>query len=143
MTRVELQALMQTPADTMVPWGPGGKLIPVGDAIHAALRGDGQGVEITPAQPALGQPGNQAGPGGIRISQAAVNNLTQAQYDELSRTGHLQGVTNSENGRALVHVTQGGSYSTGFSLDETGQVGPARPIDLRDFHNPDAPASSK
>jgi hypothetical protein len=141
MNRTELQALMTADPNTLIR-SVNGKLITVGDAIHAALRGEGQGVEITPAQPASTQPGQAASPG-IRISQAAVNALSEAQYQELQTTGHLQGVTNSGNGRAIVHVTQGGSHSVSFALDDTGQVGPGRPIDLRDFHNPDAPASSK
>jgi hypothetical protein len=138
MTALELKALLTADPSTLVR-GANGRMIPVGDAIYAALKGEGRGVEITPAQPAPAQPGQVAGPG-IRISQKAVDALTPAQYAELQSTGHLQGVTNSENGRAIVHVTQGGSHSVSLSFDpETGKVGPGRSLDLRDF---DAPAGA-
>jgi len=136
MNRIELQALMQTPPDTLVPWGPNGQVITVGEALHRLMKGDG--VDITPAQPAPGQPGQPAGPN-IRISQEAVNALSEAQYQELKATGHLQGLTNSDNGRAYVDVSRGGSHSASFTLDETGAVGPGRGLDLRDF---DPPAGS-
>ena len=141
MSPLELKSLMTADPATLIR-GANGKMITVGDAIYAALKGEGQGVEIQPAQPASVQPGHAASPG-IKISQAAVDQLSEAQYRELSETGHLAGVTNSLAGRAMIHVTTGGSYSTSFSLDETGTVGPARPMDLRDFQNPDAPASTK
>jgi hypothetical protein len=134
MNRIELEALMRTPSDTLVPWGPGGKIVTVGEAIKHVLRGDG--MEVSPAAPAPGQPGHQAGPN-IRISQEAVNALSEAQYQELQATGHLQGVTNSDNGRAVVRVTRGGSHSVSLSFDpETGKVGPGRGLDLRDFSDP-------
>jgi hypothetical protein len=137
MNRIELEALMKTPSDTLVPWGPNGQVITVGEAIKHVLKGDG--MEVSPAAPAPGQPGHQAGPN-IRISQAAVDQLSEAQYQELKATGHLSGVTNSLNGRAVVRVTQGGSHSVSLSFDpETGKVGPGRGLDLRDF---DAPAGS-
>jgi hypothetical protein len=141
MTELELRALMTADPKTLIR-GANGKMITVGDAIYAALKGEGQGVEISPAAPAPAQPSQVASPG-IRISQKAVDALSPAQYEELKTTGHLQGVSNSENGRATVHVTQGGSHSVSFTLNDTGEVGPARPIDLRDFHDPNAPASSK
>jgi hypothetical protein len=132
MNKIELQTLMTTPPDTLVPWGPGGKLITVGEALHRVLKGEG--VEITPAQPAPAQPGLS---GGIRISQEAVNALSEAQYQELKETGHLQGLTNSDNGRGTVHVSQGGSHTVSFSFDpDTGKVGPGRGLDLRDFDDP-------
>jgi hypothetical protein len=137
MNRIELEALMKTPSDTLVPWGPGGQVITVGEALRHVLRGDG--MEVSPAAPAPGQPGHQAGPN-IRISQEAVNALSEAQYQELKATGHLAGVTNSLNGRAVVRVTQGGSHSVSFTLDETGKVGPGRDLDMRDAFDP---ASSK
>jgi hypothetical protein len=136
MNRIELEALMKAPADTLVPWGPNGQVITVGEALKHVLRGDG--MEVTPAAPAPGQPGHQAGPN-IRISQEAVNALSEAQYQELKATGHLQGVTNSDNGRAVVHVSRGGSHSVNLSFDpETGKVGPGRGLDLRDFSDPTA-----
>jgi hypothetical protein len=133
LNRIELEAMMKANPNDLMLWD--GRVMTVAEALGRVLKGDG--VEVAPAAPAPGQPGYQAGPN-IRISQEPVNNLTQAQYDELSRTGHLQGVTNSENGRAIVRVSQGGSYSTGFTLDETGKVGPGRPMDLRDFQDPAA-----
>jgi hypothetical protein len=66
MNRIELEALMKAPADTLVQWGPNGQVITVGEALKHVLRGDG--MEVTPAAPAPGQPGHQAGPN-IRISQ--------------------------------------------------------------------------
>jgi hypothetical protein len=137
MNALEMNVLMSTDPNTLVPWGPGGQIITVGEALRHVLRGDG--MEVSPAAPpAPGQPGHQAGPN-IRISQAAVNALSEGQYQELKATGHLQGLTNSDNGRAVVHVTRGGSHSTNFTLDEMGEVGPGRPMDLRDF---DAAAGS-
>jgi hypothetical protein len=105
-------------------------VITIGEALRHAMRGDG--VEISPAQPVQAQPGLPAGPN-IRISQEAANKLGDAQYKELEQTGHIQGLTNSDNGRAYVHVRQGGVHSVNLSLDETGKVGPGRPMDLRDF----------
>ena len=115
MNRIELEALMRTPSDTLVPWGPNGQVITVGEALRHVLRGDG--MEVAPAAPAPGQPGHQAGSPNIRISQEAVNALSEAQYQELKATGHLQGVTNSDNGRAVVHVSRGGSHSVNLSFD--------------------------
>jgi hypothetical protein len=134
MTELEMRVLMTTDPNTLVPWGPGGQVITVGEALRHVLRGDG--VEITPAQPAPAQPGQAVGPN-VRISQAAVDNLSQAQYDELSRTGHLQGVTNSETGRAIVHVSRGGTVTIQRSFNpETGAVEAGRGLDLRDFDDP-------
>jgi len=132
LNRIELEAMMKANPNDLMRWD--GRVMTVAEALGRVLKGDG--MEVSPAQPAPGQLGHQAGPN-IRISQAAVDQLSQAQYDELKATGHLQGVTNSDNGRAVVRVSQGGSYSTGFTLDETGKVGPGRGLDLRDF---DAPA---
>ena len=111
-------------------------MITVGDAIYSVLKGEGQGVDVMPAAPAPGEPGHQAGGPNLRISQRAVDALSEAQYQELKDTGHLAGLTNSLNGRAQVHVRQGGSYSTSFTLDEEGKVGPGRGLDLRDFQDP-------
>jgi hypothetical protein len=110
------------------------------------MNGD-DGAIVEPAQPAQTgqpiQPSHQAGPGGpaLRISQEAANALPQAKYDELARTGHIQGLTNSDNGRAVVHVrNSSGAVESRFSFDpETGKVQPGRPMDLRDF---DAPAGT-
>jgi len=101
MNRIEIEAMMKANPNDLMLWD--GRVMTVAEALGRVLKGDG--VEVTPAAPAPGQPGHQAGPN-IRISQEAVNNLTQAQYDELSRTGYLQGVTNSDNGRAVVRVSQ-------------------------------------
>jgi hypothetical protein len=132
---MQLRALMQTDGSTPVIYN--GRSMLLQDALAARMRGDGQGVDIQPAQPAPVQPGQAAGPG-IRISQAAVEALSPAQYEELKTTGHLQGVTNSENGRAIVHVTTGGSYTSQHSFNqETGVVEPGRGVDLRDFYPDD------
>jgi hypothetical protein len=138
MNALEMKTLMTMPEHTLVPWGPGGQVITVGEALRHLLRGEG--VEIAPAQPVPGQPGQpHAGPN-ITISQVAVDSLSQAQYDELQQTGHLQGLTNSDNGRANVHVRQGGSISIQRSFNpETGAVEAGRGLDLRDF---DPPAGS-
>jgi hypothetical protein len=128
LNRIELEAMMKADGNDLMVWE--GRVMTVADALGRIMKGEG--MEVAPAQPAPGQPGHPAGPN-IRISQEAVNALSEAQYQELKATGHLQGVTNSENGRAVVRVTQGGSYSTGFTLDETGKVGPGRGLDLRDF----------
>jgi hypothetical protein len=128
LNRIELEAMMKADGNALMLWE--GRVMTVAEALGRVLKGDD--MEVSPAAPAPGQPGHQAGPN-IRISQAAVDQLSEAQYQELKATGHLQGVTNSENGRAVVRVSQGGSYSTGFTLDELGKVGPGRPMDLRDF----------
>jgi hypothetical protein len=132
---IELEAMMKANPNDLMIWDD--RVMTVAEALGRVLKG-GDGVEVTPVAPAPGQPGHQAGGPNIRISQAAVDQLSQAQYDELKATGHLAGVTNSENGRAVVRVSQGSSYSTGFTLDETGKVGPGRPMDLRSFHDPAA-----
>jgi hypothetical protein len=131
LNRIELEAMMKANPNDLMLWDR--RVMTVAEALGRVLKGDG--MEVSPAQPAPGQPGHQAGPD-IRISQAAVDQLSQAQYDELQSTGHLQGVTNSENGRAVVRVSQGGSHSVSFTLDETGKVGEGRGLDLRDFQDP-------
>ena len=134
MSRIELEAMMKANPNDLMLWD--GRTMTVAEALGRVLKGGG--VEVMPVAPAPGQPGYQTG---VKISQEAVNNLTQAQYDELSRTGHLEGLTNSLTGKAIVRVSQGGSYSTGFTLDETGKVGAGRGLDLRDFLDPNAPAT--
>jgi hypothetical protein len=131
--RIALEAMMKADGNDLMVWD--GRVMTVADALGRIMKGDG--MEIAPAQPAPGQPGHQAGPN-IRISQEAVNALSEQQYQELKSTGHLQGVTNSDNGRAVVHVSRGGSHSTSFTLDEAGKVGPGRPMDLRSFQDPAA-----
>jgi hypothetical protein len=134
LNRIELEAMMKANPNDLMLWE--GRTMTVAEALGRVLKGEG--MEVAPAVPAPGQPGHQAGPN-IRISQAAVNALSEAQYQELKATGHLQGVTNSDNGRAVVRVTRGGSYSANFSFDpETGALGPGRGIDLRDFDDPAA-----
>lgn len=136
MNRIEIEAMMKANPNDLMLWD--GRVMTVAEALGRVLKGDG--VEVTPAAPAPGQPGHQAGPN-IRISQEAVNNLTQAQYDELSRTGYLQGVTNSDNGRAVVRFSQGGSIQVQRSFNpETGAVEAGRGLDMRDFHDPAAGA---
>jgi hypothetical protein len=135
LNRIELEAVMKANPNDLMLWD--GRTMTVAEALGRVLKGDG--MEVSPAAPAPGQPGHPASGPNIQISQAAVNALTEAQYQELKATGHLQGVTNSENGRAIVRVSQGAFYSTSFTLDETGKVGEGRGLDLRDF---DAPAGS-
>jgi hypothetical protein len=134
LNRLEMQALMQSPPDTIVTYN--GRLITAGEALGRILRGDG--VEITPAQPAPAQPGQPAGPN-IRISQEAVNALSEQQYQELKETGHLQGLTNTDNGRCTVRVSRGGSIEVHRAFNpETGTIEPGRPLDLRHFYDPAA-----
>ena len=136
MTRIEIEAMMKANPNDLMLWD--GRVMTVAEALGRVLKGDG--VEVTPVAPAPGQPGHQAGPN-IRISQEAVNNLTQAQYDELQQTGHLQGVTNSDNGKAIVRVSRGGSLSIQRSFNpETGAVEAGRGLDMRDFFDPAAGA---
>jgi hypothetical protein len=133
MNRMELQALMTAPPDTIMAHPFTGKPATVGEVLKSILRGEGAAVLPTSPQP--GQPGYSPGPN-ITISQEAINALSQTQYDELKATGQLQGLTTTNAGRAYVHVTRGGSHSVNFTLDETGEVGPGRPMDLRDFDHP-------
>jgi hypothetical protein len=129
--RMALQTLMQSPQDTVVTYA--GKQMMVSDALGRMMKGDG--AAIVPA-PAPAQPG---APTGLTISQRAVDALTAEQYKELEATGHLQGLTNSDNGRAIVHVRDSsGTVTSRFSFNvETGAIEPGRLMDLRDF---DAPA---
>jgi ABC-type transport system substrate-binding protein len=133
MNRLELQALMQAPSDTVMTHPFTGKPATVAEVLKAIMRGEGAAVH--PIAPQPGQPGYSPGPN-ITISQEAVNALPEEQYQELKQTGYIQGLTSSDNGRAFVHVSKGGSHSTSFTLDETGKVGPGRPMDLRDFQDP-------
>jgi len=136
MNRMELQALMTAPPDTIMANPFTGKPATVGEVLKSILRGEG--AAVAPVQPAPGQPGHQAGPN-IRISQEAANKLGDAQYGELERTGHIQGLTNSDNGRAFVHVRQGGTISVQRSFNpETGAVEAGRGLDMRNFHDPAA-----
>lgn len=136
MTRMEMQALMQADSNDIMIHPFTGKPATIAEVLKAILRGEG--AAVLPVSPQPGQPGYSPGPN-LTISQEAVNALSQSQYDELKQTGRLQGLTTSDAGRAFVHVSQGGSHSTSFTLDETGAVGPGRPMDLRDF---DPPAGS-
>jgi hypothetical protein len=136
MTLLEMRALMTTPPDTIMPHPFTGKPATVGEVLKAIM--NGEGAAVVPVQHQPGQPGYSPGPN-LTISQDAINALSQTQYDELKATGQLQGLTTTDAGRAYVHVRQGGSHSTSFTLDEKGEVGPGRGLDLRDF---DAPAGS-
>jgi hypothetical protein len=134
MNALEIKTLMTMPSDTLVPWGPNGKVITVGEVLKHVLRGEG--VEIAPGALPGATAQQPAGPN-IRISQEAANRLSDAQYKELEQTGHIQGLTNSDNGRAIVHVRQGGSVQISRSFNpETGAVEEGRPMDLRDFDPP-------
>jgi hypothetical protein len=129
---------MQSPQDTVVTYD--GRPMLVSTALKHMLNG-GDAAVVT-AQPAQqpGQPGQgQPGAPGLTISQRAADALSQKQYDELKQTGHIQGLTNSDNGRAMISMrNSSGTVQSRFSFDpETGKVEPGRPIDLRDF---DAPA---
>jgi hypothetical protein len=141
MNRIELEAMMKSNPNELMTWN--GRTRTIGEHLRAIFKGEGAVVE--PAQPAQTgpiQPSHQAGPGGpaLRISQAAADALPQAQYDELASTGHIQGLTRSDNGRAAVHVrNSSGVVESRFSFDpETGKVGPGRGIDMRMFHDPAA-----
>jgi hypothetical protein len=140
LNRLEMEALMKTDGSTPVLFN--GKQMLLQDALTARMRGEGGAV--VEAAPPTGpvQPSHQAGPGGpaLRISQAAADALPQAQYEELERTGHIQGLTRSDNGRAVVHVrNSSGTVQSRFSFNpETGAVEPGRPMDTRMFHDPSA-----
>jgi hypothetical protein len=138
MNKLELQALMTADPNTIMTHPFTGKPAAIGEVLKAILNGEGMTLQVAPTHLAPAQPGQHAGPN-LRISQAAINALTEAQYQELKETGHLQGLTNSDNGRAYVHVRQGGSHTVRLSFDpETGAVGPERPLDMRDFTDPAA-----
>jgi hypothetical protein len=133
MTKLEMQALMTADPNEIMAHPFTGRPATVAEVLRAILRGEG--AAVLPVSPQPGQPGYSPGPN-ITISQEAVNALSQSQYDELKATGQLQGLTTTDAGRAFVHVSQGGSHSTSFTLDETGTVGPGRGLDLRDFEDP-------
>jgi hypothetical protein len=82
MNRMELQALMTAPPDTIMAHPFTGKPATVSEVLKAILRGEGAAVVPIPPQP--GQPGYSPGPN-ITISQEAINALDQTQYDELRR----------------------------------------------------------
>jgi hypothetical protein len=130
MNRIELESLMKANPNEIMTWN--GRTRTIGEHLRALFKGEGAVVEAAP----------QAGPGGpaLRISQAAADALPQAQYDELASTGHIQGLTRSDNGRAVVHVrNSSGTVQSRFSFNpETGAVEPGRPMDTRMFHDPSA-----
>jgi hypothetical protein len=134
MTKLEMQALMTADPNEIMAHPFTGKPATVAEVLGAIIRGEG--AEIAPVQPQAGQPGHQAGPN-IRISQESANQLSEANYQELERTGHILGLTKRDD-RTFVHVSRGGSYSTSFTLDERGEVGPGRPMDLSQFDDPNA-----
>jgi hypothetical protein len=133
MNRIELQAIMTADPNEIMVHPFTGKPATVAEVLKAIMRGEGAAVLPVPPQP--GQPGYSPGPN-LTISQEAVNDLSPSQYDELKQTGYIQGLTNSDAGCAYVHVSQGGSHSVSFTLDETGKVGSGRGLDLRDFDDP-------
>ena len=138
LNRIELEAMMKAKPDDLMLYD--GRVITVAEALGHIMRGEG--AEVAP--PAItAQPGQHTSPN-VRISQEAANKLSDALYQELEQTGHIQGLTRTDAGRAYVHVRQGGSLSIQRSFDpETGEVGLGRGLDMRDFFDPNAPASSK
>jgi hypothetical protein len=135
MTLLEMRALMTAPPETIMAHPVTGRPATVAEVLKSIMRGEGAAVVPVPPQP--GQPGYRAGPN-LTISQEAINALSEQQYQELKSTGQLAGLTTTDAGKASVHVSKGGSHSVSLTLDETGKVGPARPIDLRLFHDPNA-----
>jgi hypothetical protein len=132
MNRIELEALMKADSNEMLTLN--GRTRTVAEHLGAIFKGEG--AVVTTAPPAQ-QPGQPSGGTNLTISQRGVDQLSQAQYDELKRTGEIEGLTTPI--RSIhVHVRQGGAIESRFSFDpETGKVQPGRAMDLRDF---DAPA---
>jgi hypothetical protein len=140
--RLAIQTLMTSPETTEVIYN--GRPVLVSEALRHMLQGD-DAVVMSPAAPPalpgqLGHPGGGPGPN-LTISQRAVDNLSPAQYEELKTTGHLQGLTNSDQGRALITVrNSSGTVHSRFTFNpETGAIEPGRALDFSDF---DAPAGS-
>jgi hypothetical protein len=118
MTKLEMHALMTANPNEIMAHPFTGKPATVAEVIKAILRGEGAAVVPVPPQP--GQPGYRTGPN-LTISQEAINALSEQQYQELKATGELSGLTTTDAGRAYVHVSQGGSHSLSFTLDEGGK----------------------
>jgi hypothetical protein len=133
MNLLEMRALMTADPNEIMAHPFTGKPATVAEVLRAIMRGEG--AAVAPVQHQPGQPGYSPGPN-LTISQDAVNALSEQQYHELKSTGQLQGLTTTDAGRAYVHVSRGGSHSVSFTLDETGEVGPGRGLDLRDFDPP-------
>jgi hypothetical protein len=114
------------------------------DALKHMMNGR-DGAVVEPAQPAQTgqpiQPSHQAGPGSpkLTISQEAANALPQAKYDELQKTGHIDGLTRPYQG-TRVHVrNSSGTVESRFAFNpETGAVEQGRGMDMRMFHDPNA-----
>jgi hypothetical protein len=110
-----------------IPW-KGGR-VTIGEAIKDMLKGD-EGAVVAKPQPQA-TPGQQTAPG-VKPSQAAFDGLSQKQYDELSATGGIEGVTRPLDTR--VSVRQGGSLEIRRSFNpDTGAVEAGRPADWPDF----------
>jgi hypothetical protein len=94
------------------------------------------GAVVEPAQPAQTgqpiQPSHQAGPGGpkLTISQDAANALPQAKYDELARTGHIQGLTiaTMDSPSCTCATAQGPSRAGSLSILRRGRFSPAEAL---------------
>jgi hypothetical protein len=151
--RMALQTLMTTPEDTVVTYA--GRQMLVSDALRHMLNGGDAVTVHIPANTAgrLGpnDPGRQPGTPGqlsvgpqIQISQAATDALSGAQYAEFQRTGGIEGLTGPIEG-TRVHVRNStGTVESRFSFNpETGAVEAGRGLDMRHFHDPDAPAETK
>jgi hypothetical protein len=135
MTLLELKSLMTTPSDTIMAHPVTGKPATVAEVLKSIMRGEGAAVVPVPPQP--GQPGYRAGPN-LTISQAAINALSEQQFQELKSTGQLAGLTTTDAGKATIHVTTGGSYTSQHSFNpETGAVEQGRGVNLRQFYPDD------
>jgi hypothetical protein len=131
MNRIEIETLMKTDGNQILTLN--GKTRTVAEHLGAIFKGEGALVTTAPTAQ---QPGQPTGGTSLKISQRGVDQLSQANYDELKSTGEIEGLTTPIRS-TYVHVRQGGSMQSNFSFDETGKVGPGRGLDLRDF---DAPA---
>jgi adenylate cyclase len=112
--------------------------INLGDVIVEEHDIFGDGVNVAARLEALAEPG------GICVSRVVrdqvrdkldfpFEDLGEQQVKNIAQPGELSGLTTTDAGKAYVHVSQGGSHSVSFTLDETGKVGPGRGLDLRDF----------
>lgn len=115
MNEVTLRTLMTTPPGTILPHPVTGRPTQVADLLQEYMRGEAGTVQV-PASP-----GPATGRGGsAQPSQAAIEALSERDYEELQRTGHLEGLTKPLE-TAHVNVRVGGAIRTHAIINADGR----------------------
>jgi hypothetical protein len=134
LDRMTLQVLMQTPQDTLVSYN--GKPTLISEVLRRMLKGE-DNAPIQPPQPQPGTPQVPSGPT-VLASQRAMDALSEADYQSLAQTGHIDGLTRPLQPTVSVRNSSGSvDIRRSFNAD-TGAIEAGRGLDMRDFSDPAA-----